>query len=273
MRKKSIPINCKFNPYLIILLIFSCIQNANASPLQDTIAGTIDSVVKGLMEKGDVPGLSIAIIRDSSFQYLKGYGYADKENGTKVSPTTLFEIGSCSKAFTALGLMTLEKKGLVQLDDPVSKYLPWFFANFEGQKTEITVKQLLHHTSGIPWETISDIPQDSTAMALENTVRKIIGINLNHYPGQKFEYSTINYDIIGLIIEKVSGLTYSDYMLKNVFVPLGMRNTTVRIPQDGQHIAKGYKIGFFSARRYNSPVFSGNSPAGYIVSNAEDMAI
>jgi putative pyoverdin transport system ATP-binding/permease protein len=273
MCKISKSISCKLNSLLIILLIFSSIQNVNASTLQDTIVGNIDSTVYELMKKGDIPGLSIVIIKGNSFEYLKGYGYADKEKETKVFPNTLFEIGSCSKAFTALGLMKLEEEGLIKLDDPVSKYLSWFYVNFEGKKTEITIRQLLHHTSGIPWEAISDIPQDSTAMALENTIRKIVGIRLNHYPGKKFEYSTINYDIIGLIIEKTSGLPYGVYMRKNVFDPLGMTNTTVRIPQDGQRIAKGYKIGFFSAREYISPVYSGNSPAAYIVSNAEDMAI
>jgi cyclic peptide transporter len=252
------------NLYSIELLIYA---NGN-DPINDSINGKIIE----FMAKGKIPGLSIVIIKNGQVSFAS-FGFEDLKTRKMVSAKTLFEIGSCSKAFTGLGLLNLEKEGKLKLDDSVSKYLPWFHVFYKKKKCQITIRQLLHHTSGIRWETMSDIPNDSSDKALENTVRKIVGIELKNTPGKEFEYATINYDIIGLIIEKISGKPYEEYMLQSILIPLGMNNSTLRITKSGLPFATGYKIGFFEPREYHAPVFRGNTPAGYIVSNAEDMAL
>jgi cyclic peptide transporter len=234
----------------------------------------LDRNIRQLMEEGDIPGLSLVIVRDGAPLSIKGYGYADLEAGQPVTPATLFEIASCSKAFTALAVLRLEKEGLIGLDDPVSQYLPWFYATYDGVKYDITLRHLLHQTSGIPWKSIDLIPRGDQPDALEQTVRRISGIELDHLPGTRFEYATINYDVLGLVIEKVSGLSYSDYMQKNVFLPLALTDTVAGVTRvkDGAPVAKGYKIGFSKPRQYDAPVYRGNTPAGYIVANGKDMA-
>jgi putative pyoverdin transport system ATP-binding/permease protein len=233
---------------------------------------SISEKILDFMTQGKIPGLSIAIIKNGQVSYMN-FGFEDLKTNKKVSAKTLFEIGSCSKAFTGIGILNLEKQGILKLDDPVSKYLPWFRAYYHHKKCEITIRQLLHHTSGIPRETISDIPKDSSQNALERTVKIISGVELKNKPGKEFEYATINYDIIGLIIEKASGKAYEEYMLQSVLIPLGMNNTSLRIPKAGLAFATGYKIGYFAPREYDAPIFRGNLPAGYVVSNAEDLAL
>lgn len=234
-------------------------------------SNVIKEKVKEIMTEGKIPGLSLVIIKDGETR-IESFGYADQEKKVRVTPGTRFELGSCSKAFTALAVLQLEKKGDIQLDHPVSTYFPGFFAKYKGQEYAITLRQLLHHTSGIPWNSISLIPSGGSPGALQQTVQNLEGIELANIPGKEYRYATINYDVLGAIIEKVTGQSFEEYMEYYVFTPLGLTSTRV-----GQHPgdplkAVGYKIGFGAPRKYESPVFRGNNPAAYIVTDAEDMA-
>lgn len=232
----------------------------------------IEKRVTELMKQGNIPGLSLVIVRGQESTYVKGFGYADLEKKRAVTPQTLFELASCSKAFTALAVLRLAKEGMIDLDAAVSLYLPWFYVEWSGVRHDITLRQLLHHTSGIPARTISDIPISGSEDALVNTVRNIVGVRLDHAPGSRYEYATVNYDILGAIIESVTGKSFEEYMRLYVFEPLGLRHTVVGVPGKNPLMASGYKIGFFAPRRYDAPLFRGNNPAAYIVSNGSDMA-
>lgn len=224
-----------------------------------------------MMEQGKIPGLSIVIIKDGR-QVIKNYGYADLQGKIPVTPSTLFELGSCSKAFTALAVMDLEKKKKLDLEKNVSDYLPWFRVTYKSRPCEIRLKHLLHQTSGIPWNTIGRIPATSANDALEMTVRQLKDQKLDHLPGTEYEYATINYDVLALIIEKVTGKPFEQYLRENVIGPLGLSSTTVGLPAHPELMASGYKLGFFRPRRYIAPVYKGNYAAGYVISNATDMA-
>jgi len=225
--------------------------------------------IESLFNKSDIPGLSFVLVSEDSI-YLRNWGYADLKSKIPVTSNTLFELGSTSKAFTALAILKMHEEGLIGMDDPVSKYIPWFKAFYEDAEVQITIKELLHHTSGIPMESISKIPQGEGVEMLERTVRENNNSKLKEYPGLAFEYSTINYDILGLIIEKVSNITFEEYLKKNIFQPLDLDFTSVGAPAN-ENFAKGYKISFFSPREYAAPRFRGNNPAGYVISNGEDM--
>ncbi len=229
------------------------------------------------MKRGKIPGLSIIVIDGDKEAFIKNFGYADLGERIPVTSDTLFELGSCSKSFTALALLQLEEQGLINLDDPVSAYLPWFYVRYQrDRKQEISLRQLLHHTSGLFWKSICNIPEGNADNALEQTVRNIVGIKLKHSPGQCFGYATINYDIIGAVIEKVSGLPFEVYMRQKVFEPLGLIHTKVKggtgTEKGNPHMAAGYKTGLFGPGRYDAPIYRGNSPAAYIISNAKDIA-
>jgi cyclic peptide transporter len=232
----------------------------------------IEKEVREMVEEGNIPGLSLVAIKGEKEIYMKSFGYSDVEKKTPVTADTLFQLGSCSKAFTALAALQLEEEGKLNPDDPVSRYLPWFSVSYEGETFTPTLRQFLNHTSGIPWQTLFKIPVGDTADSLEKTVRGLVGTQLNHKPGEKYEYATVNYDVIGLVIEKVSGKTFVEYLTGRVIKPLGLDNTSVGAGKKQPGMATGYKIGYYAARRYEPPVFRGNDPAGYVISNGNDMA-
>ena len=264
MRFKTIVLSCVF----IFGFFLQADTGTAGSPLDE-----LDQKIQELMEAGDIPGLTLVIVRGQGTPWIKGYGYADLETKTPVTPDTLFELGSTSKAFTALAALQLEREGLIRLDDPVSKYLPWFYATYGGKEFPITLRQLLHQTGGIPWRTIDLIPPGSEPTALEQTVRRLSGVELDHVPGSRFLYATINYDVIGLVIEKVSGMEYEDYMRQKVFGPLGLSHTHAGATgvENNPLMARGCKIAFFKPRPYEAPPYRGNTPAGYIVSSGRDI--
>ncbi|MCP5103031.1 MAG: beta-lactamase family protein, partial [bacterium] len=263
---------------MFVIPFFSFSQGEGEKPAPVSTAETggdfpsaqIEEKVRELMDEWDIPGLSLVIVKGERV-YTMGFGYADVDKETPVTPDTLFELASTSKAFTALAVLQLEKDGLVNPDSPVSKYLPWFYVNYQGKKHPVTLKQLLYHTSGIPTRTVTMIPPGNAEDALEKTIRGMVGFELERKPGTEFEYATINYDVLGAVIEAVTGMTYEAYMAKHIFAPLELGSTFVGRSPDNPAMAKGHKISFFAAREYDAPVYRGNNPAGYVVSNGRDL--
>jgi putative pyoverdin transport system ATP-binding/permease protein len=257
---------------LALVLLLASGQFAFGLVEKDTLLTPVmEKEVLDLMKQGDIPGLSLVLIKDGRQQIIS-YGYADRGKKTPVTSQTLFELGSCSKAFTALAVLLLERQHQIDLDAPVSDYIPWLHVNYEDRPVAITVRQVLHHTSGIPWNTISDIPATTQDDALEETVGKLVGIELIHLPGKKYEYATINYDILALIIQYVTKQSFEFYLQANVIDPLGLSHTSIGYPRVPTLKATGYKIGFFRSREYDPPVFRGNNAAGYVTSDAFDVA-
>jgi putative ATP-binding cassette transporter len=233
----------------------------------------IEKFIEENMDKGKIPGLSVTIVKEDKTVYQKGFGYSDIESQKAIDSKTLFEIGSNSKAFTALGILNLQKSGQIKLEDEVTKYIPWLKVNYKGKEASITIEQLLHHTSGIPFKTIDKIPVSNEDNALEETVKTLINIELDSEPGKRFQYATINYDILGLVIEKVTGESYEKYIEENILKPMGLNNTYMYKDQSiSENMAKGYMLEGLRLHVYDAPIYRGNKPAGYIISNGEDMA-
>ncbi|WP_346940655.1 cyclic peptide export ABC transporter [uncultured Clostridium sp.] len=276
--KKSNKLLVVFSIFLTIVLIpfksHSLSEDSNEiSKLSEDSKAKIEKFIEKQMSKGKIPGMSVVIVKGDETIYQKGFGYSNIETKELVTGRTLFEIGSNSKAFTALGILKLEKNGLIKLEDEVTKYIPWLKMKYKGSEAPITIEHLLYQTSGIPFKTIDKIPASNDDNALEETVKTLIDIELDSEPGKDFQYATINYDVLGLIIEKVSGMTYEKYIEENILKPMELNNTYMEKSNSiEKDMSKGYKIGFLSPRLYNAPIYKGNKPAGYIISNAEDMA-
>jgi cyclic peptide transporter len=242
----------------------------------DELISGIEEKVRELMEEGDIPGLTLVILRPDHPDYIKGFGYADLEGEIPVSPDTLFEIGSCTKAFTALAALMVEQDGGFSLDDEVARYLPGFKPTFKGKPFPLTIRHFLHHTTGIPFSSVRHIPLGDDENALEQTVKNIKDIELEHMPGTQFKYATINYDVVGRVIEVVTGMKYEDYIEKKILQPLGLTASRVGMSRVDSSMADkkavGYKVSFFRPLRYDAPPYRGNHPAGYVVSNGKDIA-
>ena len=240
----------------------------------------IDKMVNNVLKQSKVPGLSIAIISNEQTKYLS-YGYSDVKNNININDNTLFEIGSMTKAFTALGFLLLEDQGKLKLDDKVSDYIPGFYVYYkgyhEGRKfdgnIDLTINQVLYQTSGIPSKTLGNISEGDSDRMLEETVKSLFGVKLDFFPGERFQYATINYDILGYIIELVSGQKYEDFIKENILIPIGLDETYLfrNEAESTGFMAKGYKINFFQANEYKAPIYRGNTPAGYIISSASQM--
>lgn len=246
-------------------------ENQNIDCSESSEKNKIEQYIRTNMKKGKLPGLSVTIVKDGKTMYQTSFGYANMETKERINADTLFELGSNSKAFTALAIYELQKEGYLSVEDTVEQYIPWFYVSYHGNKESITIQQLLHQTSGIPFATIDKIPESDKESALEDTVRKLQGLKLDTKPGEEFQYATINYDILGLIIEKVTGETYEDYMEKHILQSLGLSNTYLNENTTENPVANGYKLFFTKQKVYQAPQYRGNKPAGYIMSNSIDM--
>ncbi|WP_152393274.1 serine hydrolase domain-containing protein [Paenibacillus guangzhouensis] len=258
---------------MAVLLTVSGLTPSTASAEASHNIQQIEQFVKKQQELSHIPGLSIVIVEKGKTVYQKGFGYADLQSKKPVTADTLFEIGSTSKAFTGLAIMQLEKEGVIQRSDDVQKYIPWLKLTYQGEPQTITIDQFLHHTSGIPWNSLTRIPESNADNALELTVRTLLDQPLNRKPGSSFEYATINYDVLGLVIERVTKTPYDVYMKQQILEPLGMNRSFVgRHQVQSTEVASGHKIGFMQAQPYTAPIYRGNIPAGYFITNANDVA-
>ncbi|AIQ12912.1 beta-lactamase [Paenibacillus durus] len=258
---------------IVIMMTVSGFSPIKASAVSNEKIQKIEQFVEEQRSMSKIPGISVVIVEKGKTVYQKGFGYADVKQKKPVTGNTLFELGSTTKAFTALAILQLEKEGLLKRSDDVQKYIPWLKLTYNGAPQTITLNQLLHHTSGIAFNSIALIPETNADNALELTVKRLQSQQLNRKPGSSFEYATINYDVLGLVIEIVTKKPYDVYMKQHILEPIGMKDSFVGLHQvQSVEMAAGYKIGFTKAQKYTPPVYRGNIPAGYIISNTNDIA-
>lgn len=234
--------------------------------------GSADEMVQTIMAKTATPGIAMVTSKQGKTEY-KEYGYSDVDGQQQVTSESLFELGSATKAFTALAVILLEEEGELAYSDYVSEYLPEFVPTYRGGKADISINQLMAHTSGIPSWTIKLIPEGTTADTLTQTVHKISDIALDTYPGTEYQYATINYDILAMIIEQVTGSSYQDFVTQNILIPLGMTDSYFSTGQETKpdQLSKGYRVFFGKSLEYDAPRYYGNMAAGYLVTNIKDL--
>ena len=233
----------------------------------------IERFVQDEMKVQRIPGLALGIVRDGRVVYVRGFGKAD-DSGRPVTPQTPFIIGSLSKSFTALAIMQLVEAGKVELDAPVQHYLPWFRVADEEASRVITVRQLLNQTSGLSTKTGRSFQGngDTSDGALERTVRKLRSVELTAPVGTKHQYSTVNYAVLGLIVQAVSGRSYERYVQTEILDRLQMQDSfTSQAAAEQDGLATGYHYWFGRPRAAELPYNRGLVPAGYLISSAADM--
>ncbi|MWC28633.1 cyclic peptide export ABC transporter [Paenibacillus sp. MMS18-CY102] len=261
-------------PLLTLVVIFVMLSGHVAAdphaPVSERL-DEIDAYIRSEKKKADIPGLAVVIVEGDKTVLSQGYGWANREEKKPVTKQTLFEIGSTSKAYTALAVFRLETEGRLDLDAPVSHYVPWLNFTFKGKETEVTLRQLLHHTSGIPFRTIGIIPQADDEGALERTVRTLDGMELEREPGEKYDYATINYDVLALVVQQISGVPFERYMREQILDPLDLTGTYMYKAPEGAEMAQGYRPGLLRTWAYDAPAFRGNTAAGYVISSAAEM--
>jgi CubicO group peptidase (beta-lactamase class C family) len=243
-----------------------------AQGAKETDVPSADKLVDGLysqVNKNSNPGIALLIAKGGKIIYDKGYGYADLEHKVKITPQTKFRIGSITKQFIASGILKLQEEGKLSVTDKLSKYFPDF-----PRAGEVSIHQLLTHTSGI-----HSFTNKETFLA--DVVKPITNEKLLDYfkndeydfnPGEQYQYDNSGYFLLGLIIEKITGGNYGDYLKKTFFDPIGMKNTGVystRIKLTNE--ALGYEKSGDSYKRALNWNMDWAGGAGSLYSTTEDL--
>jgi CubicO group peptidase (beta-lactamase class C family) len=221
----------------------------------------LDAHIQGYIDAGKLPGALVLVARKGEVAHFSAMGMADVERGVPVSPDTIFRIYSMTKPLTSIALMQLHERGLVQLNDPVHKYIPAWegqrvyvsgeYPDFQTRETDraMTVRDLLSHQSGLTYGAFDASPLDSayTARAplsprgtLDDMVEKLSDLPLKFSPGTRWNYS-VSTDVCGYLVQVISGQRLDDYFAEHITGPLGMVDTAFQVaPENVARFAANY---------------------------------
>ena len=217
----------------------------------------LDSLLLRYVNNKTLPGVAAIVVRDGKIVYHKAFGMRDIEARDPLGRDDIFRIASMTKAITSTAALMLFEEGRFALDDPVSKYLPEFknpkvlvaydrgkdSISTEPAKSEITIRQLMNHTSGIDYGVISSSADmkmifekagiyalaSTDDVTLKENIRRLAALPLRHHPGEKWTYG-MNTDVLGYLVETISGMPLADFFRIRIFEPLGMKDTYFYLP-------------------------------------------
>lgn len=256
MRRKNYNFRCRiiFFAFAFIFIASASWSRAYAAPMDE-----IQSCVEEFQKKSGVKNVNVVVYNNGNIDY---YGNTDTKS--------LYQIGSMSKSFTGLGILKLVNEGKIGLDDDISDLLNDLELYYNGSRARVSVEDLLRHTSGFT-NSEREYPGADPGMSLMDWVSSISGSDLKFGPGSSYSYANANYNLLGAIIESVSGKSYKEYMEDEILTPLGLENIAVGTPPNDAMICEGTRLGYGMAFDYKIDVSEGRIPAGYLYANIEDM--
>ena len=263
--------NQKLNQIYIIFiglfLLFNNCQNVetNSSKFDLERLNQIDNLINTSINSNSLPGAVVLVAKDNRIVYKKAFGIKNPTTGEKYKTDDIFRIASMTKAITSLGVIKLWEKGLFGLDDPIEKYIPEFKGvgildkfnpldstfTIKPTQKKITIRNLLTHTSGLGYGFIDGNPSikaiyhkakknfmpngvlgfSDSDVSIEKAIKEMARLPLHHEPGERFTYA-IGIDVLGYLIEIISGLSLADYFQNEIFNPLEMNDTFFYLPED-----------------------------------------
>ncbi len=235
------------------------------------VAARLERSIVAIMEAHALPALAIALVDDQQIVWAKGFGWADRGKKIPATADTVFRIGSVSKLFTDLAVMQLVEHGKVDLDAPVSRYLPEF-APQNPFKVEITLRQLMSHRSGLVREPPVGHYFDPNPPSLLDVVRSLRQTKLVFEPGTRTKYSNAGIAVVGAVVERVRGQSFSAVIQSSLLDPIGMASSSFEPPAVlKQRLAAGL-MWTYDGQTVATPTFLlGTGPAGNLVSTASDL--
>ena len=226
-----------FFPVLFLLAVSALFLVSADAQNSSAIPDSVGDYVRSEMQTQHIPGLSLLVSKGGQIVRAEGFGLANVELQAPVKADTVFQSGSVGKQFTATAVMMLVEEGKVALDDPLTKYFPDAPASWK----EVTVRQLLSHTAGF-----TDYPEkfDFRKDWTEDELLKMVeGVPLAYPPGTKWDYSNLGYLTLGILIHRVTGEFYGDFLQQRIFQPLGMQTTRIISEADiVPNRAAGYRL-------------------------------
>lgn len=247
------------------------LSGATAVAQQQADMSSLDGYIQTSMKDWDVPGVAIGIVQGSAPMYLKGFGVRNVQTRQPVTPDTLFDIGSCTKAFTSASLAMLVDEGKVDWDDRVEKSIPSFHLSDPDSDENVTLRDLLTHRTGLPG---ADLIWYGTSISREEIVRRAAFIHPSAGFRTLFQYQNVMYVALGLAVGRESGGTWENFVKQRIFQPLGMTesdtsSTDAQTSPDyaSPHLLHDKHIEVIPWRNIDNA-----GPAGSINSSVRDMA-
>jgi len=272
----SIAANSELNSFTYFEQASSPGQLSNSSQTDEQISSAVDAYVEGQRREQHIPGIAMAVIRDGRLLKARGYGLANVELDVPVKPETIFQTGSVGKQFTATGVMMLVEEGKIGLDEKITKYIPESPAAWK----DVTVRNLLTHTSGIAdyggdvgplGGGVVDLRKDYTENELVLAFAKL---PMDFAPSEKWSYSNTGYVLLGIIIGRITGKYYGDFLQERIFRPLDMTSTRIISEADiVPNRSSGYELvnGEIKNQQWVSPTFN-TTADGSLYTNVLDLA-
>jgi CubicO group peptidase (beta-lactamase class C family) len=247
---------------LILLFIFSAAAQSNKN--YDELDNYIAEAVKDF----EIPGLVVGIIKDGNVVFTKGYGYRNIETKAPVTPETIFGLASVSKAFTAASIGILVDEGKLDWDDKVTEHLPWFKLYDPYITSEITVRDLLCHRSGLATYD-GDLLWYGTDYDRKEIVRRIRYLPLKNPFRGKYGYQNIMFIAAGLVVEAVSGKSWDEFVKEKIFTPLEMNSTNT----SNNYFSKDadWSLPYYNGKVIEMLNYDNAGPAASINSNVDDL--
>ena len=219
----------------VIGFVGVAVLSPSPEPVPEAFASSadLDRYLEDLTESGGPPAISLVVVKDGAMVYNNAFGLADGPNGIPATPDSVYHWFSVTKIPTAIAVLQLVEQGVIELDDEVREYLPFFDVEYPSPDSQpVTIAHLLTHSSGLP----DDIPaclgcvhlEDEPALNQTELLRdvKLPGYNtLKFEPGSRAVYTNVGYQTLGVVVEQASGLSYEEYVERNILDPLGMSNT------------------------------------------------
>lgn len=277
--------SCKIQKFLgalvVIVILSACSVPAELAPSAPTpiasdemgdIIAKYRREIPRLMEQENIPGLAIAVVDDQKILWAEGFGFTDTDRRAPVTPDTIFGIQSTSKLFTAVGVMRAVQDGLLDLDVPITTYLPNFTVNSifeEHPERKITLRHLLSHTAGFTHEAPVGNNWDADATSFEAHINSISDTWLRFPVGTGYAYSNLGIDLAGYILQTVTGQPFADYQRDQLFQPLGMGNSSFDMAVIGVNPNRAIGHVEFSPV---VPLAMPFIPSGGMYASANDMA-
>lgn len=247
-------------------------SRTSSTPSRYTAAiSTIEQFIKHEMEDKDLPAVSIALVADQELVWSKGFGFADPKEKTLSTAETVYRVGSVSKLFTDIAVMQLIEQGKLDLDAPVTTYLPEF-APRNPFKKAITLRQLMSHRSGLVRETPVGSYFDPEEPSLKDTIASLNRTTLVYEPEARTKYSNAGIATVGYALERIQGESFAKYLKRAVLEPLGLKQSSFEPTKElNAQLAKAY-MWTIDGRVFDAPTFQlGIYPAGSMYTTVNDL--
>ena len=246
------------------------IVNPDPNPYVNSFLKEFDGFIKTAIANRQAPGAALAVLKDTSIIFLKGYGLRELGKPDSIDTRTVFRIGSVSKSMTATLCAVLVNESVFHWDDPVTKYLPDFKLKSEESTKKLTLRHLLSHTEGLPYHAYTDMVDKSAPV--DTLIDYLQDLDLIAEPGKIYSYQNVGFSLIGKVIEAATKKSFEEVLTEKLFRPLGMVDASASFDgiSKNKNSAKPHKI---TKPLKISDIYYSVAPAGGINASAQDMAL